>query len=184
MNGSLLRTEGKPAPGDLVLVHGFLNTWSKELGIEDFETAHSTAQWLHSAGLWMAAEKLDSRDHQRIVQFRDSLRAWMMDEQGPQQQWLDIAAEISFRAAPAPSGELRFDALGSACDRALGALVNLISESMRSGSWDRLKCCDLPTCGWAFYDATRSRTKRWCSMKTCGSRHKSREYYKRNQNRV
>ena len=39
----------------------------------------------------------------------------------------------------------------------------------------RIKSC--PACGWFFRDDTRSATRRWCSMATCGSASKSRDYY-------
>ncbi|SIT12160.1 CGNR zinc finger domain-containing protein [Belliella pelovolcani] len=41
----------------------------------------------------------------------------------------------------------------------------------------RLKACS--ECGWLFWDNTRSSTKKWCDMKFCGSRSKSREHYHR-----
>jgi predicted RNA-binding Zn ribbon-like protein len=39
----------------------------------------------------------------------------------------------------------------------------------------RIKTC--PACGWFFRDDTRSATRKWCSMATCGSAAKSRSYY-------
>ena len=39
----------------------------------------------------------------------------------------------------------------------------------------RIKAC--PACGWFFRDDTRSATRKWCSMATCGSAAKSRRYY-------
>jgi predicted RNA-binding Zn ribbon-like protein len=39
----------------------------------------------------------------------------------------------------------------------------------------RIKAC--PACGWFFRDETRSATRKWCSMTTCGSAAKSRSYY-------
>jgi predicted RNA-binding Zn ribbon-like protein len=39
----------------------------------------------------------------------------------------------------------------------------------------RIKAC--PACGWFFRDDTRSATRKWCSMATCGSLAKSRSYY-------
>ena len=39
----------------------------------------------------------------------------------------------------------------------------------------RVKTC--PGCGWFFCDTTRSATRKWCSMATCGSLAKSRSYY-------
>lgn len=175
-----LRTEGRPAPGRLVLVHGFLNTWSDELGIEDFDTPRSTEEWMRDVGLWSGSGKTTKSQHQRILRFRDQLRAWVIDKT----QFNDLnelISKITFGVEVSSSGELSLQTMGDACDTALGALIEAIFDSTRTGTWDRLRCCDLPTCGWAFYDSTRSRTKRWCSMKTCGSRHKAREYYKRSR---
>ena len=43
------------------------------------------------------------------------------------------------------------------------------------GTLKRIKAC--PACGWFFRDDTRSATRKWCSMATCGSAAKSRSYY-------
>jgi predicted RNA-binding Zn ribbon-like protein len=41
----------------------------------------------------------------------------------------------------------------------------------------RVKSC--PTCGWFFLDLSKNRSRRWCSMDTCGAVAKSRRYYRR-----
>jgi predicted RNA-binding Zn ribbon-like protein len=41
----------------------------------------------------------------------------------------------------------------------------------------RVKAC--PTCGWFFLDASKNRSRRWCSMTSCGASAKSRRYYRR-----
>jgi predicted RNA-binding Zn ribbon-like protein len=42
----------------------------------------------------------------------------------------------------------------------------------------RVRMCEAPDgCGWLFYDETRNRTRRWCSMKDCGNRAKARRHY-------
>jgi len=41
----------------------------------------------------------------------------------------------------------------------------------------RLKHC--PSCDWLFEDQTRNGSRRWCDMSDCGSRAKSRDYYRR-----
>jgi len=44
----------------------------------------------------------------------------------------------------------------------------------------RVRQCRLPDgCGQLFLDATRSGTRRWCSMATCGNRAKNRTYHRR-----
>lgn len=41
----------------------------------------------------------------------------------------------------------------------------------------RIKTC--PTCVWLFLDASKNRSRRWCSMESCGSADKARRYYRR-----
>lgn len=173
-----LRTGSPPAPGRLILLEGFLNTWSGELGFDDFETVSSTEAWLRGVRLWTHAKKLTSKQHEKVVTFRSNLRAWILDNDAAQPLNHSVAG-VTFQAEFGATGAMKFRTTGDADRAVLGSLTEVISESQRNGTWDRFKCCELPTCGWAFYDSTRSRTKRWCSMKTCGSRHKAREYYKR-----
>jgi predicted RNA-binding Zn ribbon-like protein len=48
----------------------------------------------------------------------------------------------------------------------------------------RLKQCAGDHCGWLFLDETRSRTRRWCEMRVCGSRAKVRRFRQRRGRRV
>lgn len=41
----------------------------------------------------------------------------------------------------------------------------------------RMKTC--PACGWFFLDVSKNRSRRWCSMSTCGASAKARRYYER-----
>jgi predicted RNA-binding Zn ribbon-like protein len=43
----------------------------------------------------------------------------------------------------------------------------------------RLRNCANPDCPFWFLDTTRSGTRRWCSMSSCGNRHKARRHYRR-----
>jgi len=38
------------------------------------------------------------------------------------------------------------------------------------------RCAAAEGCGWLFYDETRSGSRRWCSMETCGTLEKMRRY--------
>ena len=44
---------------------------------------------------------------------------------------------------------------------------------------DRIREC--PKCGWLFFDSSKNGKRRWCSMETCGSRSKAREWYSRSK---
>jgi len=41
------------------------------------------------------------------------------------------------------------------------------------------QCADDRGCGWLFYDTSRNKSRRWCDMKDCGNRAKSRRHYRK-----
>jgi predicted RNA-binding Zn ribbon-like protein len=55
--------------------------------------------------------------------------------------------------------------------RIVDAAVALLTAAEKG----RLKAC--PACGWFFLDKTKNRSRRWCSMTTCGNSAKARRYY-------
>ncbi|WP_066399739.1 CGNR zinc finger domain-containing protein [Neobacillus mesonae] len=41
----------------------------------------------------------------------------------------------------------------------------------------RVSQCEGDQCGWLFFDTSRNRSRRWCSMADCGNRAKARRFY-------
>ncbi len=64
-------------------------------------------------------------------------------------------------------------------DQLLGPIAKSACDLLCHRDWSRLKCCANPTCGLYFYDSTRNRRRRWCSMRTCGNRMKAAAFYRR-----
>lgn len=60
-------------------------------------------------------------------------------------------------------------------ERVLWPLARSAVDLATSGRLARIKQCpgDDGQCGWLFLDNTKSNTRRWCSMRTCGGREKS-----------
>jgi predicted RNA-binding Zn ribbon-like protein len=56
-------------------------------------------------------------------------------------------------------------------------IVNAAVGLLVSHDTLQLKAC--PACGWFFLDVSKNRSRRWCSMRTCGSVAKARRYYRR-----
>lgn len=56
--------------------------------------------------------------------------------------------------------------------------VSLV-DLLESGDPSRIKQCANPRCRLFFYDQGKNKTRRWCSMKTCGNRRKSANVYAR-----
>jgi predicted RNA-binding Zn ribbon-like protein len=68
--------------------------------------------------------------------------------------------------------------------RALDRVVWPIADSavllLTEGQHERIKVCpgvpgDPAACAWLFYDSSKNRTRRWCSMEDCGSATKARQ---------
>lgn len=61
----------------------------------------------------------------------------------------------------------------------LGPLANAAAELLVDGDFNLIRTCEDPTCVLWFYDHTKSHHRRWCSMATCGNRHKVAAYRQR-----
>jgi predicted RNA-binding Zn ribbon-like protein len=63
--------------------------------------------------------------------------------------------------------------LGSASVEDALSVIAADAISVIAGERDgKLALCASPTCRAAFFDTSRSRTRRWCDMNTCGNRQK------------
>ena len=67
---------------------------------------------------------------------------------------------------------------GSEQDLLIRELAGSFGSILRRAP-DRLKLCENPECRRAFFDRTRSRTRRWCDSGTCGNRARVRRHRER-----
>jgi predicted RNA-binding Zn ribbon-like protein len=67
---------------------------------------------------------------------------------------------------------LEFVAREGGLDWLLAAIARSAAELISEGPNARLRVCFNPSCGLLFYDNSRTRRRRWCSMSLCGNRHK------------
>jgi predicted RNA-binding Zn ribbon-like protein len=156
------------APEPLRLVQQFVNTVNLERGDEWL------AAWFEDQGVKPASRELDE-----AREIREALRELLYANNG-QRLESEPVATLNRAAARAGltvdfgRGELTPQAGGSA--GALGRVLAAAFLSMADGSWRRLKACRNHGCRWAFYDESRNRSARWCSMQLCGNRTKTRAY--------
>ena len=50
------------------------------------------------------------------------------------------------------------------------------AEMLATQDMSRLKTCANDDCGWAFYDQSKNKTRRWCDDKVCGNIMKVRRF--------
>src|SRR5580700_9867410 len=74
---------------------------------------------------------------------------------------------------------LEFVAREGGLDWLLAAIARSAAELIAEGASARLGVCSNPDCGLFFYDTSRTRRRRWCSMSRCGNRHKVRAFSRR-----
>jgi predicted RNA-binding Zn ribbon-like protein len=90
-----------------------------------------------------------------------------------------IASRVGFR--------LRFDAdpalepVADGAEAALGRLLAILFLAQLDGRWSHMKECASPTCHSVFYDRSKNRSGKWCSMQTCGNQHKVRAWRERHR---
>lgn len=170
------------APGDLELVRSFVNTLDLETGADELRDAEALARWLAERRLLEPGAPVSDAQVQRVAAVREALRALLRANAGEE---LDPDAIATLEAAVRwGSLTVVFDGRGRIAVEhgrpgvggAVGRLLAIAARSMADGSWDRLKACSANDCGWAFYDRTRNRSGRWCSMAVCGNRAKVRAY--------
>jgi predicted RNA-binding Zn ribbon-like protein len=174
------------APGRLETVRRLVNTRDVEADRDDLATPADLREWLCREGLLPGGADVGPADLDRAVALREALRAALAanHDGGPVPAGAvavlnDVAARarlsLSFGAGPGWVARPAADGV----DGALGALLVLVVEAMTDGTWPRLKVCDNTACRWAYYDRSRARTGRWCSMRVCGNRAKQRGWRER-----
>jgi predicted RNA-binding Zn ribbon-like protein len=63
----------------------------------------------------------------------------------------------------------------------LAPIAEAAAELLATGDFDLVRKCESNECVLWFYDRTKSHHRRWCSMASCGNRHKVAAYRERQQ---
>ena len=175
----------RPAPGELELIRGFVNTRDIEEEREELATPADLHDWLVANGLLAPDEGTGQADLRRALKLREALRRLLLANNGAPVE--PRVADVLDAAARQARLGARFRADGSGAlepaahgvDGAMGRLLAIVYASMADGTWLRLKTCRNPECAWVFYDATKNRSGAWCDMGLCGNRMKARSYRRR-----
>jgi predicted RNA-binding Zn ribbon-like protein len=166
-------------PAEVALVRSFLNTIDPDEGIDELERPADLSAWLRKAGLLPKGTPASGRDLQLARRLRAALRQELLGNHAKRPDPALAAAvdavckelplvAVSSSAGVAPSaGGVR---------GALAQIVAAAAQARIKGTWHRLKICPAEDCQWAFYDTSRNRSKRWCSMEVCGNRSKVRAF--------
>jgi predicted RNA-binding Zn ribbon-like protein len=174
-------SEPRPAPGDLAPVQAFVNTVVPERG-DELASPEQLGPWLARHGLLGPGVEPTEDDWRHALIVRDALREMTLATTLGREPDAEAIARLERAVAGATSG-LRFDAGGPAgfdsakgsVDDALGTLLAAVAAARLAGHWALFKTCARDGCRRAFYDASQSRTGKWCTAR-CGDRVRSAAY--------
>jgi predicted RNA-binding Zn ribbon-like protein len=174
-------------PPGIARVRAFVNT--REIDgdedIEGFASAADLAAWLTAQGLLPGGEVLGEDDLREAIEVREALRELLEGNagHGVRPAAIRVLRDAGARAPVAvrfdPEDGASLAPVGGGLAAPLGRLFADIATATADGSWARLKVCRNDECRWAYYDASRNRSGRWCSMAGCGNRMKGRAYRER-----
>jgi predicted RNA-binding Zn ribbon-like protein len=181
---TFLLDERPPAPGRLRLVQALVNSINLETGKDVIDTPAGLEAWLAEFGLLPDEAPVLESDVARAGELREALRLLIrrnaepdIDTEAAAQTVSRVAASGRLTVEFAPDSTAVLTPLDPGIDGSLAAVAAGAFEAMANGTWMRLRAC--LRCHWASYDRSRNLSSRWCSMRYCGNRTKTRAYRRR-----
>jgi predicted RNA-binding Zn ribbon-like protein len=170
-----------PAPS-IRLVRDFVNTAEPQLGTDQLVPAVAV-ETLERLGLVTGDDRIAAVDLALLIGVREGLRGLLIGHAGHQTQESVVSAmddllggvQLTLRL---DDGAATLCAIADrAAHRAVAAILSAVITAPHE-EWMRLKVCARDSCRWAFFDSSRNRSGRWCSMAGCGNIVKSRRAYR------
>lgn len=183
-------TDTQEVPEYAQLLRDFANTVDEPNTIEALPNGADLAQWLRHYGLLPSSGvpvAATSAELALALRLRAGLRIAMEhhdDGISAAVPELDFACrELPLRVS-FDGVEPRLSPVESGVLGGLARLAAAVARAQADGGWRRLKLCRAEDCRYSFYDGSKNRSKRWCSMSGCGNRQKTRTYRSRSRSRA
>lgn len=166
------------APGELELVRAFLNSADLEEGSDELADAAALRAWLVSHGLLAPGCEVTEADRVRMVELREAIRALIVANStgrldASAAALLDRYGQAARLALAMTPGGLDLRPADDGVEGACSRLLAIVFVAGVAGTLARLKACERHSCRWVFYDHSKNRSGRWCSMAVCGNRTKA-----------
>lgn len=168
-----------------VLATSFTATLTERCGdaVERIPTPHRLVDWLAVNGL--AVDSCTPAQLDLARELRESIHlaatAAAMQDALPVsavQVINDRSAEGRAAAILTPEGKRQWRLGSASCVEDALSVIAADAISILAGERDgKLALCASPTCRAAFFDASQSRTRKWCEMNTCGNRQKKARFH-------
>lgn len=163
-----------------VLATSFTATLTERRGdaVERIPTPRRLLDWLEVSGL--AVDSCTAEQLELARELREAIHAaataTALQEALPEAA-VEVINERSVQGRVAavltPEGERRWRlGVDSRVEDALSVIAADAIDIISGERDGKMALCASPTCQAAFFDASQSRTRKWCDMNTCGNRQK------------
>jgi len=179
-----------PTPAYAELLCEFANTLDVDVDADPAEAlpdVEALTRWLREHDLLVDAKGTENGDLDLAITLRSGLRDAMTRHH--ERDDTSAVPELDAAAKDLPL-LVAFDGTRPRLTPALGgvrggltSILVAITEAQAKDTWGRLKLCVAEDCLLAFYDASKNRSRHWCSMGECGNRQKTRTYRARQRER-
>lgn len=159
-------------PAAAAFLRDLVNSYEPQEDDESWVSAHAVSGWFGDRGVPVGT--FGDPDLRLLTEVREGLRSLLLENAGHEGDPAALA-RLDEALASVPlrlriDGGLRWSPVEDRpAAHAIAAVVDAVERARVDGSWSRLKACARDTCQWAFYDASRNRSGRWCSMAGCGN---------------
>ena len=173
------------APGGLELVRRFVNTRDIEEGSEELDSPESLLTWFAGMDLLDNEAAAEEKDLERALALREGIRALLLANNSEEIETVHIRelncaiGNVCLTVRFDDDGRATLKPASSGVSAALGRILATVVRATEEGSWGRLKICPNDACQWAFYDRSKNRSGKWCTMEVCGNRIKARAFRQR-----
>lgn len=175
-----------PAPGDLRLLQSFVNTLDAEESREELDSPEALGAWLARQGLMEPDAPISEIEWHSARAVREGLRALLRAHNGVRvhEKSVDVMNLALRRTRPHLRFEyddsVKLESEDTGWHGALTRILEIVMAAMREGSWKRLKACRNGRCRWIFFDDSKNRSGKWCTVQRCGNRVNAETYRRRN----
>lgn len=176
-----------PAPDDLELVRSFLSLHDHERGNPDAlpPSLESVRWWLGAKELIGSRDPVRDQDLAWALRVREALTAKVRENMGEARD--GDATDLLNRAAEETGLHVCFgcedgDPIHVEAGGIRGAIGRILGSAFLAeldGRWERFRVCHDPGCSAVFFDRSKNRSGKWCSMSSCGNRAKVRAFRER-----
>ncbi len=164
-------------PPQVELLVAFVNSIDHDEGKDDLTTTSELSAWLLSHGLLSRRTTASKVDLDLALRLRDAVHLAMVGnhEGTPDLTALESLGEELPLVVRQVDGRPGLGPARAGVAGALSQVMVAVIGAVGADSWRRLKICSSDECTWAFFDATKNRSRTYCEW-GCGNKIKSRNY--------